>query len=216
MKRCASIRWAGLAVALPFLLLQGAFSLSMAHGGEPKDLRDISVGMSVSSLPDKGYVNFVCVADPAHKLSGWEQWKDCPANADGAHAIRFDYDRSTSREGTIVAGHPAVLTLLVDNAGSVAGLQIVTDPKARLYLKKKAFLLGSQAKSRYGSEGWTCTDAQPNAQEQPVGGVYVNERCTKSVTGRTLVVERRLFRRPDQDEKHFVDETRITIRRAKG
>jgi hypothetical protein len=216
MKHCGARRWRTLAAVLPLMALQGAFSLSMAHGGEPKDLRDISVGMSVSALPDKGYVNFVCVADTSRKLSGWEQWKQCPAGADGAHAIRFDYDRSTSREGTIVAGHPAILTLSIDDRGSVAGLQIVTDPSARLYLKKKAFLLGMQAKSRYGSDGWTCTETQPGAQEQPVGGVYVNERCTKSVTGRDLVVERHLFRRADQDEKHFVDETRITIRRAKS
>jgi hypothetical protein len=73
-----------------------------------------------------------------------------------------------------------------------------------------------QAKSRYGSEGWDCTQAQPNAQEEPVGGVYVNERCTKAVTGRSVVVERRLFRRPDQDMKTFVDETRITIMQTKS
>ena len=33
----------------------------------------------------------------------------------------------------MVAGHPAILTLLIDDTGHVAGLQIGTDPKARLY-----------------------------------------------------------------------------------
>ena len=42
----------------------------------------------------------------------------------------------------MVAGHPAILTLLIDDTGHVAGLQIETDPKARLYIRKKAFLLG--------------------------------------------------------------------------
>jgi hypothetical protein len=94
-------------------------------------------------------------------------------------------------------------------------LQIETDPKARLYIRKKAFLLGIQARSRYGSDGWTCAEGQPGAGDQPVGGVYVNERCTKTISGRSLVVERNLFRRPDQDIKNFVDQTRISILRAK-
>jgi hypothetical protein len=122
----------------------------------------------------------------------------------------------TSRDGTIVAGHPAVLTLLVDDAGIVSGLRIETDPKARLYLRKKAFLFGIQVKSRYGLDGWSCTQAQPNAGEQPVGGVYVRESCTKTTQNRLIVVERNLFRMSGQDVKTFVDETRMTILRTKN
>ena len=112
-------------------------------------------------------------------------------------------------------GIPVALTLLVDNAGTVSGLRIETDPKARLYVRKKAFLFGIQVKSRYGLDGWSCTQAQPSAGEQPIGGVYVRERCTKTTHERSLVVERNLFRRPDQDMKNFVDETRTTILRTK-
>jgi len=187
-----------------------------AGAGEPSDLRDVRVGMAVSELPSAGYVNFSCASKPDHKLSGWGDWKVCAVGEDGMHAVHFEYDRASSREGTIVAGHPAVLTVLVDEAGRVGGLQIQTDPKARLYKHKKAFLLGMQAKSRYGTEGWNCTEGQSNAREQPVGGVYVNEHCTKTVSGRDIAVDRKLFRRPDQDAKSFVDETRIRILKAKG
>jgi len=55
--------------------------------------------------------------------------------------------------------------------------------------------------------------SQPDHGEQPVGGVFVSESCKKAVRGRNLVVERDLFRRPDQDPKNFVDETRVTITR---
>jgi hypothetical protein len=134
--------------------------------------------------------------------------------ADDLRAIRFGYDPTTSRDGTVVAGHPAILTALIDNTGTVAGLKIETDPKARLYLRKKAFLFGPQVKARYGLDGWACTQAQPEAGEQPVGGVYVKERCTKTIQGRALVIERNLFRQAGQDEKSFVDETRVTILRA--
>jgi len=180
------------------------------------DLRDIRLGMAANELAEAGYVDFACAADTKHALAGWKNWRDCPADASGTRAIRFGYDPSTSRDGTMVAGHPAILTLLIDDTGHVAGLQIETDPKARLYIRKKAFLLGLQAKSRYGSDGWACSEGRPGAGDQPVGGIYLKERCTKTISGRSLVVERNLFRRPDQDSKSFVDETRISILRAKN
>lgn len=179
------------------------------------DLRDIRVGMAASELAKSGYVDFACAADPKQTLAGWENWHDCPAEASGMRAIRFGFDPTTSRDGTMVAGHPAILTLLIADSGTVAGLQIETDPKARLYLRKKGFLLGIQAKSRYGSDGWLCTEGEPGAGDQPVGGVYLRERCTKTISGRALVVERNLFRRPEQDIKDFVDETRVSILLAK-
>jgi hypothetical protein len=192
-----------------------ASSPARAEEFSGNDLRDIRVGMAAAELADAGYVDFHCAADPKRTLAGWTNWRDCPADASGTRAIRFGYDPSTSRDGTKVAGHPAILTLLIDDSGHVAGLQIETDPKARLYLRKKAFLLGLQARSRYGPDGWACTEGQPDAGDQPVGGIYLRERCTKTISGRSLVVERNLFRRADQDSKNFVDETRISIVRAR-
>ena len=194
-----------------------ALAHSPARGEEfgGNDLRDIHLGMAASELADSGYVDFSCAADPKRTLAGWKDWRDCPADPNATRAIHFGYDPMTSRDGTMVAGHPAILTLSIDDTGHVAGLQIETDPKARLYIRKKAFLLGIQAKSRYGPEGWTCSEGQPGAGDQPVGGVYLRERCTKTVSGRSLIVERNLFRRADQDSKNFVDETRINISRAK-
>jgi hypothetical protein len=170
--------------------------------------------MAAAELGESGYVDFACASDPKHALAGWISWRDCPSDASGTRAIRFGYDPSISRDGTMVAGHPAILTLLIDDSGHVTGLQIETDPKARLYVRKKAFLLGLQARSRYGSDGWACTEGQPDKGDEPVGGIYLRERCTKTISGRSLVVERNLFRRPGQDIKSFVDETRISIKAA--
>jgi hypothetical protein len=199
---------------LAFQAVVLASSPARAEEFSGNDLRDIRLGMAAAELADWGYVDFSCAADPKRTLAGWKNWRDCPAEANGTRAIRFGYDPMTSRDGTMVAGHPAILTLLIDDSGHIAGLQIETDPKARLYVRKKAFLLGLQARSRYGSDGWACTDGQPGAGDQPVGGVYLRERCTKTISGRSLVVERNLFRRPDQDSKSFVDETRISIQNA--
>jgi hypothetical protein len=195
-------------------LLLATLQQAAAEDLTGNDLRDIRIGIAVTDLPSAGYSDFSCAADADRKISGWPGWRDCPAGADELRAIRFGFDPATSRDGTVVAGHPAVLTALIDNAGTVAGLKIETDPKARLYLRKKAFLFGPQVKARYGADGWACTQAQPEAGEQPVGGVYLKERCTKTIEGRALVIERSLFRKAGEDEKSFVDETRVTILRS--
>jgi hypothetical protein len=201
--------------ALPaaFFLLT-ALQQAPAQDFSGNDLRDIRVGGKVADLPATGYVDFSCATDVNVKPAGWSAWRDCAVGPDGLRQLHFGFDPATSREGTIVAGHPVVLTALIDGEGTIAGLQIDTDPKTRLYLRKKAFLFGPQVKARYGSEGWSCTQAELAAGEEPVGGVHVKEKCTKTTQGRTLTIERSLFRKAGQDERNFVDETRVTILRA--
>jgi hypothetical protein len=208
----------GILAIATWVLPSLALEATMVAAEEPvgNDLRDIRIGMAVTDLPAAGYANFACTNDQGHAIAAWSDWPTCPADKEGLRAIRFDYDPSISRDGTMVAGHPAILTLLVDDKGIVAGLRIETDPKARLYIQKKAFLLGLQVKSRYGTDGWTCQQRQPESGEQPVGGVFLKESCLKTVQGRSITVERKLFRRPDQDMKTFVDETRILILRSEG
>ena len=182
------------------LTLALASQCTAASNGLGNDLRDIRIGMPVADLPDAGYTGFVCASDAGHKLLDWSGWRDCPADSDGLHAIRFGFDPETSRGGTRVAGHPVILTALIDEAGVVAGLEIDTETKGPLFVRKKAFLLGVQVKSRYGTDGWKCTEAQPQAGDQPVGDVFLSERCSKTTLGRAIVVQRSLFRRANQDE----------------
>jgi hypothetical protein len=197
-----------------FLLLTALQAPAQNYSGT--DLRDIKIGGKVADLPAEGYVDFSCAADANAKPAGWSAWHDCPAGADGLHALRFGFDPATSKDGTVVAGHPVVLTALVDKDGIVAGLKIDTDPKTRLYLRKKAFLFGQQVQDRYGADGWACTKADLAAGEESVGGVHVKDKCTKSTQGRAITIERSLYRKAGQDEKNFVDETKVTILRASG
>ncbi|MBV8522449.1 MAG: c-type cytochrome, partial [Acetobacteraceae bacterium] len=143
----------------------------------------------------------------------------CPKDASGLHEVGFRYDEDANLlarlndkyGGTRVGGHPVLVSLLLDDQGQMAGIRIVTDPNARLYMHKKAFLLGQQAKARYGDEGWTCTQGSPSDNEQPVGGVFVKEHCEKITPTRHIIVERDLFRHPGEDLKQFVDDSKITI-----
>jgi len=199
--------------ALTAAVILVALRTAAAQGMPDRDVRDIVVGMPVAAIPEAGYADLACADDADRKLSGWSGWRECPADAHALHAVRFGFDPQTSRDGTVVAGHPVVLTALIDDLGNVAGLRIDTDPAARLYKRKKAFLFGAQVMSRYGSEGWTCTQRQPEADEQPVGGVFLRESCTKSGEGRVIVVRRELFRHASQDPAAFVDQTQVAIAR---
>ena len=125
-----------------------------AAGGN--DLRDFRIGMPVSALPTSGYGEFACAADPSKKLSDWGGYQTCPASQDGTRAVSFRYDGggSAGDEGqTQVAGQPVELALLIGDNGRVTGIKIDTDPHARLYLHKKAFLFGLQIRARFGEDG---------------------------------------------------------------
>jgi hypothetical protein len=193
--------------------------LPRARADQGNDLREFRVGMSLEELPSSGYVGLACAATPDTTLSRWQDFRACPADAAGHHEVRFRYDENENAhgrvndhyEGTRVGGHPVLLSLLIGEQGRVDGLRITTDPAARLYMHKKAFLLGMQGKARYGEEGWTCTEGQPGDNEQPVGGVFVKERCEKESPSRHFIIERELYRDPAKDLKEFVDSTTITI-----
>lgn len=190
---------------------------------EENDLREFRIGMAVSDLPPTGYTGFACADDPARKLESWTDYAQCAPDPSGLRALRFQYDESANPlakvnglyEGTKVGGHPVVLTLLIGQsagAARVEGLVIETDPAARLYLRKKAFLFADQVRARYGDAGWTCSEGQPTGDEAPVGGVFLREHCTKTTSDRRLVLDRALFRRAGQDLKDFVSSTRLEIR----
>lgn len=190
-------------------LLSVVMLSSLAIAAEQEsDLRGVSVGITADALPVEGFAGFTCVtAATATEVSGWQDWKTCPANADGLHALRFRYAAGDTK----VAGHPVVLTALFDNAGRVVTLRIETEAGGPLYLRKKAFLLGLQARHRYGDEGWTCTNAAPSADQEPVGGVFMKETCRKVTPDHGVVVSRTLFHRTGGEAKDFVSETQIVV-----
>jgi uncharacterized low-complexity protein len=203
------------------LLLALAMAAPAAAAAPPEsnDLREFRVGMAVDEMPRTGYLGFACAAGPGRMLDSWQGYGQCPAETSGWHAVRFQYDEAANPlakvnglyEGTKVGGHPVLLTALIGDDGRLKGLVIETDPAARLYLRKKAFLFGEQVKARYGDAGWTCASQQPSADQEPVGGVFMNEHCEKATATRRLTLDRVLFRRAGQELKDFVSRSRLEI-----
>lgn len=202
---------------LAALALLGASLATGPARAEENDLRGLRVGMALDELPATGYAGFACESGPA--LQGWRDYRRCAPDAAGLRAVRFRYDEgenfrgsvNDTYEGTKVGGHPVLLALLLDDAGTVRGLRIESDPAARLFFRKKAHLLAELAKARFGEDGWTCTQMQPSADEEPVGGVFVKEHCEKVTLTRRYLLDRALLRRPGEELRGFTSRSRVEI-----
>lgn len=207
------------AAAIALVAALAAAGVPAPAAAQENDLRDLRVGMAARDLPQSGYVGFSCADAPGTTLPDWRDYARCPADAAGRRGVRFQYDETLNPqalvndnyEGTKVGGHPVLLTLLIGTDARVDGLRIETDPAARLFLRKKAFLFGELAKARFGEDGWNCASAQPTDDAQPVGGVFVQEHCEKATSGRRYVLDRGLFRRPGQEMREFTSRSRLEI-----
>ncbi|WP_027545351.1 hypothetical protein [Bradyrhizobium sp. WSM2254] len=206
--------------ALRLLLL--LVSCGDANAREIADLRDLSLGMSVANIPPEEYINLACADNQGIKLTGWKDFRTCPADETGLHAISFRFNDEVNPlaavndkyEGTKLGGHPVLVRGLVDGSGALQGIRIDTDPNARPFWRKKAFLLALIVKARYGETGWTCREAEPHDGEAPVGGVFIKEHCEKHSERRHLVLDREIYRRADQALSDFVNATHLLIRQA--
>ncbi|MGY3146325.1 hypothetical protein ACVWYQ_003324 [Bradyrhizobium sp. USDA 3397] len=202
---------------LPLLLL--SFASGDVKADEAADLRDLSLGMSVASIPPEEYINLRCADKEGAKLAGWNDFQACPADQKGLHNLSFRFNDdlnplaalSDKYQGTKLGGHPVLLTGLVDSGGALQGIRIDTDPNARPFWRKKAYLLALIVKARYGEAGWSCREAEPLEGEAPVGGLLIKEHCEKRAGRRRLALDREVYRRAGQPLSDFVNVTRFII-----
>ena len=125
------------------------------------DVREFTVGLSTDDLPKEGYLGFACGnngAAPGQEIEGWHAFADCPADDKGLYEVAFQYDDSEvlfdDLEGTAIAGHPVLISLLFNREGVVEALRVFTDPFTRPYNKRRARVLSRKVKARFGMAGW--------------------------------------------------------------
>ena len=195
-----------------------ALALTMAALGAASavagDIREFTVGLGVDQLPDTGYLGFTCAADAGGEgqaVAGWGSFRDCPPGPRGLREVFFRYDDSGAVsedfEGTMVAGHPVLISLLIGDDGIVEGLRVSSDPDARDYHKRRARMLSNMVKTRFGLTGWRCIDAPPDSGEFEIGGLYINERCEKDLGDRRVVLLSQFFRRYGETGESIVSTT---------
>lgn len=174
------------------------------------DLRGVTVGMSVQQLPAFGYRDFSCVGTTNQQLESWRDWMSCAADADGLRGLHVEYDQP-GEDSTMVAGHPVDLSVFFDGSARLVRIEIKTKDQSSLYMRKKAYRLGHQAMEHYGEEGWSCEKAQPGADEQAIGPIYINDTCSKTLDNRAIVVTSRFFHKSGGGPRDFVSESLVVV-----
>jgi hypothetical protein len=184
---------------------------------DPGEIHGLKLGLAARSMTMDGFGELACGSNggpPRQKLGGWLDFGKCRPEENGLHevAARFDDEDeyigraiddpayAQGRNGTRVAGHPVILSVLFDAAGVVRGLRFVTDPRAAPYERRMAHLLRLAVINRYGPGGWACTDAPPADGETPVGGVFIKQRCEKVTPERRLTVDTHFLRKAGQSD----------------
>jgi hypothetical protein len=188
------------------------FGMSGGVAGESvSDLRGVNVGMSAQDLPASGYRNLSCVGATSQPLENWSDWKSCPAGPDGLHRMHLEYDQP-GQDDTLVAGHPVDLSASFDDSGRLVRIEIKTQDHTSLYMRKKAYRLGLQAREHYGDEGWTCKNAQPGPNEEAIGPTYINDTCSKTEGNRAIEVTSRFFHKTGGSPRDFVSESLVVVK----
>ncbi|MDB5541452.1 MAG: hypothetical protein JWQ89_3179 [Devosia sp.] len=209
---------------LPVLAFLSLAALCSAITGAPgaeftPEFRTLGLGQAAGDIVTEGYGAFACGSNggpPLASLSGWTDFMKCEPEANGLREVYAEFGRQAGqmaelfREqyddelwiqkfvGTRMANFPVVLSLLFDESGIVRGYRAVTDARAPLQDRGKAYLFRFPIYERYGSEGWDCVERDPAPGETGVGKVYLNEVCEKDVDQKHVRVEAHFFRKPGQ------------------
>jgi hypothetical protein len=186
---------------------------------DPGEIHGLKLGLAAQTMTLDGWGQLACGSDggpPRQELDAWSDFKKCRPEASGLRevAARFDDEDeyvakalgepayAGRQTGTRVAGHPVVLSALFDDGGILRGIRIVSDPRATPAERRMAHLLGVAVINRYGADGWNCADFPPAEGESAVGGVFIKQRCDKTMPERVLTVETHFLRKSGQ---HDVD-----------
>jgi hypothetical protein len=210
------------------LLLLGWTPALHAQDLSRETVWDLQLGQPIAAQPSPdAFRGFACGSNggpPRQPLSGWSDFKKCPAEASGLHEVYFEYDdeyeyiaraRDLQREvarwaGTTERGYPVIVSALFADDGTLRAIRLVTDPRpdrrddtndAELKTREQAYLLGGIMASRFGIEAKRdCTPASPANGESPVGGLFVKQACehTDAGDGIRIALKVNYFRKPGQ------------------
>ncbi len=189
---------------------------------------DLKIGAPIADQPPPGeFRGFACGSNggpPRAPLSGWSDFRRCPAEVDGLHEVYFEYDdeneyiarahdddREISRwAGTHEVTFPVIVSALFNDAGTLKGIRMVTDPRpehrnditeADRRPREEAYLLGGVMAARFDIDaGRDCMSLSRSEGESPVGTLFIKQVCERSdqAAGRRYILHINLFRKPGQ------------------
>jgi hypothetical protein len=189
---------------------------------------DLKLGAPIAEQPQPNeFRGFACGSNggaPRAPLTGWADFKRCPADADGLYEVYFEYDdeleyiarahdndREISRwAGTHEVTFSVITSALFDDAGILKGIRMVTDARpehrnditeADRKKREEAYALGAVMAARFDMDpAQDCRSLPPAEGESPVGSLFVKRVCERkdAAAGRRIVVRANLYRKPGQ------------------
>lgn len=187
---------------------------------------DLTLGTAVADLPGReAFRGFACGADggpPRAPLDGFAGFRRCRPEPAGLTEVYFEYDdeleyiarahddeRGIARfAGTHEDGFPVMVSALIDDAGILRGIRMVTDARpehrndvitADRRTRSEAHGLAAVMASRLGIDpGRDCTAIPPADGETAVGDLFIKRVCEHRDGNRRVVVRASLFRKPGQ------------------
>jgi len=85
------------------------------------------------------------------------------------------------------------LDIAVDENGILQEININTDPKAPFYFRKQSHLLWLRVYSKYGSQGWECSNRTPEKNHIKIGKKYINNKCVKQVKNKLITIQSQFY-----------------------
>jgi hypothetical protein len=179
------------------------------------EIWDIALGTRVEQLPDE-FVDHACGTNggpPSLPLNGFAEFRRCRPEASGLREVYFRYDdeleywakangiadQMEEFSGTRTYGFPVIVSVLIDAAGVVAGIRIVSDPRDTSQNRDEAYFLRNFLTARFGRDHWQCQDLPLENGETPVDGVFVKQDCRKEVDATTsATLTTRYLRKPGE------------------
>jgi hypothetical protein len=189
---------------------------------------DLKIGAPVAAQPAAAeFRGFACGSNggpPRAPLTSWNDFRRCPAEADGLHEVYFEYDdeneyiaRAHDNDleisrwaGTAEVKFSVIASALFDEAGILKGIRLVTDPRpdhrndvteADRRTREESYVFGGIMAGRFKMEASRdCKSLPPAEGETAVGSLFIKQSCELKDTaaGRRIVVRANLFRKPGQ------------------
>src|SRR6266852_5591239 len=163
-----------IAAALGALATQPGFAAGADERPTRHEIWDIKLGAKIDALPDD-FIDYACGTNggpPGLALSAWKDFRRCRAEPSGLREVYFRYDdeieywakannladQMEQYSGTKAYGFPVVVSGLIDAAGVLGGIRIVSDPRDTSQNRDDAYLLRNFLTARFGRDNWQCQD----------------------------------------------------------
>ncbi|MCC6780836.1 MAG: hypothetical protein IT537_30040 [Hyphomicrobiales bacterium] len=162
---------------------------------------DLALGTPLEQLPD-AFAEYACGTNggpPSAPLKDWREMRRCRPEPSGLREVYFRYDdeleywakannlplQIAQFSGTKTYGFPITVSALLDEAGTLRGIRLVSDPRGDAQNRDEAYLLRNFLTARFGRDGWSCEQLPPEGGETPFDGILVKERCSKRIDAQT-------------------------------